>query len=80
MEIRFNVTGAKRKEMVKVISETLETKAEYQYMPTYTYKIGLQGAQYSYSTAIGLFNNIINFVMLVVVNRVARGLSGSSLW
>ena len=47
---------------------------------TYTYKIGLQGAQYSYSTAIGLFNNIINFVMLVVVNRVARGLSGSSLW
>ena len=40
MEIRFNATGAKRKEMVKVISETLETKAEYQYMPTYAYKIG----------------------------------------
>ena len=51
-----------------------------QIISTYTYKIGLQGAQYSYSTAIGLFNNIINFVMLVVVNRVARGLSGSSLW
>ncbi len=47
---------------------------------TYTYKIGLQGAQYSYSTAIGLFNNVVNFVMLVVVNRVARSLSGSSLW
>ena len=47
---------------------------------TYTYKIGLQGAQYSYSTAIGLFNNVINFVMLVIVNRVARALSGSSLW
>ena len=40
MEIRFNATGAKRKEMVKVISETLETKAEYQHMPTYAYKIG----------------------------------------
>ena len=40
MEIRFNATGARRKEMVKVISEALETKAEYQYMPTYAYKIG----------------------------------------
>lgn len=40
MEIRFNATGARRKEMVKVISDTLETRAEYQYMPTYAYKIG----------------------------------------
>ena len=40
MEIRFNVTGAKRKEMVKVISEALETRAEYQNMPTCAYKIG----------------------------------------
>jgi len=47
---------------------------------TYTYKIGLQDAQYSYSTAIGLFNNVINFTMLVVVNKVAKLLSGSSLW
>ena len=47
---------------------------------TFVYKMGLNYRQYSYSTAIGLFNNIINFVMLVVVNRVARGLSGSSLW
>ena len=47
---------------------------------TYVYKTGLQKVQYSYTTAIGLFNNIINFIMLVVVNRVARGLSGSSLW
>lgn len=47
---------------------------------TYVYKVGIQSAQYSYSTAIGLFNNIINFVLLVTVNRVAKRLSGSSLW
>ena len=47
---------------------------------TYTYKVGLQDAQYSYSTAIGLFNNVINFVMLVLVNKAAKVLSGSSLW
>ena len=47
---------------------------------TFVYEAGLINSDYGFSTAIGLFNNIINFVMLVVVNRVARGLSGSSLW
>ena len=47
---------------------------------TYTYKIGLQQAQYSYSTAIGIFNNVINLILLISVNKVAKVLSGSSLW
>lgn len=47
---------------------------------TYTYKIGLQQAQYSYSTAIGIFNNVVNLILLVSVNKVAKVLSGSSLW
>lgn len=47
---------------------------------TYTYKMGLVNAQYSYSTAIGLFNNIINFCILIGVNRLAKKMSGTSLW
>ena len=47
---------------------------------TYVYKQGLQSQQYSYSTAIGLFNNIISFTMLVIVNKVVKKLSGSGLW
>ena len=47
---------------------------------TYVYKIGLKQQQYSYSAAIGLFNNGINFVLLVVVNKVSKKLSGASLW
>ena len=47
---------------------------------TYTYKVGLLQAQYEYSTAIGLFNNIINFSMVVIVNRISRAVSGNSLW
>ena len=39
MEIRFNVTGAQRKELVKVIADTLETKAVYKFMPTCAYEI-----------------------------------------
>ena len=40
MEIRYNVTGARRKELVKIISDITEARAEYQYMPTCNYKIG----------------------------------------
>ena len=47
---------------------------------TYVYKIGIQSAQYSYSTAIGLFNNVINFVLLISVNQLSRKWTGSSLW
>lgn len=40
MEIKFDVKGDSRKDMVKVISDTLWIKAEYQYTPTYNYVIG----------------------------------------
>ncbi len=47
---------------------------------TYVYKVGIQSAQYSYSTAIGLFNNCVNFILLISVNQASKRLSGSSLW
>lgn len=47
---------------------------------TYVYKTGLLGAQYSYSTAIGLFNAVINFVLLLSVNRLAKRMKQASLW
>jgi putative aldouronate transport system permease protein len=47
---------------------------------TYVYKMGLVNAQYSFSAAVGLFNNVINFVILVAVNRLAASLSENSLW
>lgn len=39
MEIRYNVTGARRKELVKVIADTTGAKAEYKFMPTCNYEI-----------------------------------------
>ena len=47
---------------------------------TYVYKIGLGQQQYSYSAAIGLFNNGINFILLIIVNKICKKISGSSLW
>ena len=46
---------------------------------TYVYKVGLLNAQYSLSTAIGLFNNIINVAILLTVNKIADKISGTSL-
>lgn len=47
---------------------------------TYAYRIGIETAQYSLSTAISLFNSIINCAMLVLVNTAARHMNETSLW
>ena len=47
---------------------------------TYVYKMGLQSRQYSFSTAVGLMNNVINFAILTLVNKLSDKLSGISLW
>lgn len=49
---------------------------------TYVYKIGLVtgGGDFSYATAIGLFNSVVNFTLIICVNSVSRRLGGSSLW
>ena len=47
---------------------------------TYVYRSGILGAQYSFSAAIGLFNSIINFILLVSVNFISRRVGQTSLW
>lgn len=47
---------------------------------TYVYKVGLIQNQYSYSAAIGLFNTIINIILLTIVNKIAKTVSETSLW
>ena len=47
---------------------------------TYTYKIGIINGQYSYSTAIGLFNTLVNFVFLITANAIAKRVSDTSIF
>ena len=47
---------------------------------TYVYKVGLQQAQYSFATAVGLFNSVVNFILLVIVNFVAKRFSEISVF
>jgi len=46
---------------------------------TFVYQQGLLDAQYSFAAAVGLFNSLINSVLLIVVNHIAKRLSNSSL-
>lgn len=47
---------------------------------TYVYKIGVVNTQYSYSAAINLFSTIVNFILLIMVNKIAKSVSENSLW
>jgi putative aldouronate transport system permease protein len=47
---------------------------------TYVYKVGLLQVQYSFSSAVGLFNSVINFILLITVNATVKRLGQSSLW
>jgi putative aldouronate transport system permease protein len=47
---------------------------------TYVYQTGILGAQYSFSTAVGLFNSVINFILLITVNKISKLFSETSLW
>jgi len=47
---------------------------------TFVYRKGLQDFAFSYSAAVGLFNSVINFLLLVIANKLSKKFSESSLW
>lgn len=47
---------------------------------TYVYRQGILSANYSSAAAIGLFNSVINLILVVMMNRISRKLTETSLW
>ncbi|MCL2833989.1 MAG: ABC transporter permease subunit [Treponema sp.] len=47
---------------------------------TYVYRVGIRGAQYSYTTAIGLFQSVISLVLVVSTNKITQMMGENSLW
>ncbi len=47
---------------------------------SYVYRLGIQGVKYSYSTAVGLFNTLINLILLILANKISQKVSETSLW
>ena len=47
---------------------------------SYVYRKGLQEFDWSFSTAVGLFNSVINFTLLIISNKISKKVSETSLW
>lgn len=66
-------------EKTYLMQTPLNTSAS-EVISTYIYKVGLQGARFSFTTAVGMFNSVINFILLLIVNKTSKKLSSTSLW
>lgn len=47
---------------------------------TFVYKVGITNADYGFSTAAGLFQSVVSFVLLVTVNQISKKVTDNSLW
>ena len=47
---------------------------------TYVYRMGILNADFSYSTAIGLFNTLVNVTLLLIANRIAKKIANTALF
>jgi len=54
--------------------------ASSEVIQTFVYKNGILNGDFSYSTAIGLFNSLINFTLLIIINQYAKKKAETSLW
>ena len=65
-------------EKIYLLQNTLNSSTS-EIISTYVYKMGLVSNQYSLSSAIGLFNNVINLILLLLVNYMSKKLNDTSL-
>lgn len=66
-------------EKVFLLQNTLN-KGAASVISTYVYEVGLINSDYGYSTAIGLFNSVINLALIVVANQVCKKFADESLF
>ena len=64
---------------ILLLQNTLNMSAS-DVISTYVYRLGIEGGQFSYTTAVGLFNTVVNLIILLIVNKTADRASGSSLF
>jgi putative aldouronate transport system permease protein len=72
------VLNSNTEKILLMYNPTLYEKADV--IGTYVYRSGLVNAQYSYTTAVGLFTNIINFILVFTTNSISRKLTDYGLW
>lgn len=71
MDVGFEQIYALQNSAVASVSEVIST---------YVYKRGIVGLQYSYTTALGLFQSVVSLILVVTVNRLIRAMGERGLW
>lgn len=67
-------------EKAYLMQNTLNISAS-EIISSYTYKVGLSGnIDFSYGTAIGLFNSVINLILVLIADRIGKSVSGNGLF
>lgn len=77
--MRFGQVMSLGFEKIYLLQNSLNLDAS-QVISTYVYEMGVRSGQFSYSSAIGLFNTVINILLLLVVNHISRRVADVSLW
>ncbi len=73
-----NLMSLGSEKILLLYNETIYEYADT--ISTFVYRKGLLDADYSYAAAVGLFNSVINFILLISVNQISKKMSESSLW
>ena len=73
-----NIMGIGHEKVMLLYNQGIYETADV--ISTYVYRSGIESFQWSYSTAIGLFNSIINFISVIIFNKISKKISEISLW
>ena len=64
--------------IILLYNESIYSTADV--ISSYVYRKGLKEANYSFATAVGLFNAVVNIIFLVAANKISRKVTDTSLW
>lgn len=73
-----NIMSVGYEKVILLYNDGILDKADV--ISTFVYRKGLQDFQWSYSTAVGLFNSFINFTLVFLTNKISKKVSNISLW
>ena len=73
-----SILGSTTEQILLLSNSSTMDQAEV--IGTYIHRTGIVGSQYSYTTAVGLFMNIVSFCMVFISNKISKKLTDYSLW
>ncbi len=72
------ILGAGHEQILVMYNSTVYSTADV--LSTYIYRVGLGKMDFSTASALGLFESLVGFILMVTMNRVSRKTLGRSLW